>query len=336
MKRPTLAHVRYVKKPNGKVYAYFNTGRRLPSGRPLYQSLPEPGSTGFFDAYAAMLGHRNKSAATQYTVAKLVDDYQRSREFKARPKGTQETYNATLSKVVYAWGNFPVDALDAPAIMEFMDGSAWGNGTRNLVRAVIGCIYSWGKLKGKCGSSPASVIPRLKTGEYAPWPESLLQSALTHEDQTIRLAVHLLAFTGQRIGDVCRMRWNDIADGRINVRQEKTGKELSIRLAEELRTELDRTPRTAITILAGVKPATLRRKIDGITSDYVPHGLRKNAVNMLLIAGSTVGEVAAITGQSWQMVEHYAKQIDTRRLGDAAIYKLDEHRKNRTKIAVGT
>jgi hypothetical protein len=37
------------------------------------------------------------------------------------------------------------------------------------------------------------------------------------------------------------------------------------------------------------------------------HGLRKSAVVMLLEAGATEGEVAAVTGQSMQMVAHYAK-----------------------------
>ena len=35
------------------------------------------------------------------------------------------------------------------------------------------------------------------------------------------------------------------------------------------------------------------------------HGLRKSAVVMLLEAGCTTAEVAAITGQSFDMVEHY-------------------------------
>jgi hypothetical protein len=40
------------------------------------------------------------------------------------------------------------------------------------------------------------------------------------------------------------------------------------------------------------------------------HGLRKSAVVMLLEAGCTTAEVAAITGQSFEMVERYALQIN--------------------------
>src|SRR5690606_21276810 len=41
------------------------------------------------------------------------------------------------------------------------------------------------------------------------------------------------------------------------------------------------------------------------------HGLRKSAVVFLLEAGCTDAEVSAITGQSRQMVEHYAKAVNS-------------------------
>lgn len=57
----------------------------------------------------------------------------------------------------------------------------------------------------------------------------------------------------------------------------------------------------------------------------VPHGLRKNAVNTLLEVGCTVAEVSSITGQSLQMVEHYAKQINKRRLAKSAIGRWENN-----------
>ena len=50
------------------------------------------------------------------------------------------------------------------------------------------------------------------------------------------------------------------------------------------------------------------------------HGLRKSAVVTLLEAGCSDAEVAAITGQSRQMIEHYAKQV-TQKLAASAILK---------------
>ncbi len=53
------------------------------------------------------------------------------------------------------------------------------------------------------------------------------------------------------------------------------------------------------------------------------HGLRKSSVVFLLEAGCTDAEVAAITGQSRKMVEHYAKAVNQRRLAAAAILKWE-------------
>ncbi len=53
------------------------------------------------------------------------------------------------------------------------------------------------------------------------------------------------------------------------------------------------------------------------------HGLRKSAVVFLLEAGCTDAEVAAITGQSRQMVEHYAKQVNQRKLAATAMSKWE-------------
>ena len=59
------------------------------------------------------------------------------------------------------------------------------------------------------------------------------------------------------------------------------------------------------------------------------HGLRKSAVVFLLEAGCTDAEVAAITGQSRDMVEHYAREVNQRRLAASAVLKweLDQREK---------
>ena len=56
------------------------------------------------------------------------------------------------------------------------------------------------------------------------------------------------------------------------------------------------------------------------------HGLRKSAVVTLLEAGCTTAEVQAITGQSMQMVEHYAKQVSQKKLAASAILKWENAR----------
>ena len=53
------------------------------------------------------------------------------------------------------------------------------------------------------------------------------------------------------------------------------------------------------------------------------HGLRKNAVNVLLEVGCTEDEVSAIVEMSPQMVRHYARDVNKRRLAVNAMKKLE-------------
>jgi len=68
------------------------------------------------------------------------------------------------------------------------------------------------------------------------------------------------------------------------------------------------------------KEAAMKRlRAEGL----VFHGLRKNAVNMLLEVGCTEAEVAAIVEMSEQMVRHYSKDVNKRRLAVNAMKKLE-------------
>ena len=56
--------------------------------------------------------------------------------------------------------------------------------------------------------------------------------------------------TGQRIGDVLRMRWNYIEAGGINVKQGKTGDALWVPMTPQLRAMLDATPKRGLASVA--------------------------------------------------------------------------------------
>lgn len=336
MRPPRLAHVQHVwSKKARRWYSYFDTGTKNSKGKPVKVALPEYGGPGFFGSYAScMAGRSRRKNVRAYTVGDLARDYQRSSKFSDRTAATQKVYGLQIDKVVSLWGAFPVDDLQPADLRRALEGEGWGPATRNMVLAVVGVFYKWGRQNEKTATDPTSDIERYQTGEHDPWPEDVLEAALQADDDTVRLAVHLLYFTGQRIGDVCAMRWGDIREGRITVKPAKTirfRKTLDFPLAAELKAELDRTPRKDLVILAGITPATLRYKLQAFTRslgvETVPHGLRKNAVNALLEAGCMVAEVQAITGQTMEVVEHYAAQVNRRKLGGAAVLKWDQARR---------
>jgi len=329
----------------GHLYAYFNTGRKTAKGRAIYCPLPKPGEPGFFDSYAACRAARNRQPEKAYTAEKLFDEYQESKEFAALAEGTRSAYHIYLRLATELLGKALVDDVARSDIQLILDHENWGGGKRNLFVAVIGAAYRWGRGRDKTTISPTREIPQAETGEHLAWPEAVLNAALSATNDRVRLGVALLFYTGQRIGDVCKMRWADIRGGKIHVTQQKTGKTLKIRLHSELKREMDRQGKTGLTLLTGplgrpLSNAKLRAEIKAFCAeqgypDLRPHGLRKNAVIALLTAGCSVAETAAITGQTYQLVEYYARQIDQDRLGEAAILKLEQSRDTQTLAQTG-
>lgn len=339
-KRPRLDHVKYVRS-KGRVYAYFNTGLKR-DGKPIYNRLPDPASPSFWASYASMKAARQNRAKPSYTVSTACDGYEASSDFKRKAESTQKLYLYALRTIRETLGKFPINDLKRADVQIVLDNALPTPSAHNIFLAVLGVVYKHARREGKTELYPAKDFDKLETGTHKAWPEPVLEAALRSKHDRTRLAAHLLYFTGQRIGDVCKMRWSDVRDGSIHVVQQKTGKRLWIPMLAELRDELDRTPKRGLTILTreGGLPMTqqvIRRELKAhgaaMGVEVVPHGLRKNAVISLLEAGCSVAETAAITGQSYRIVERYAADISQRRMGKAAILKLEKKRKRRDNSA---
>lgn len=329
-KLPKLKYVKFV-RAKGKLYAYFNTGKKL-AGKTVWTPLPSYSSVGFQDSYTVLLGHRTRRATQALTVAEAADEFESSAEFARLSAGTRKYYSIGLKRIKEQLGEFPLDKVERRHVREIVNNRLSGNGARNAFLAVIGVLYTFCRRRDLTDGEPTKDIKAFPVGQHEPWPEELLEAGLRAEHDRTRLAINLLYYTGQRIGDVVQMRWSDIRNGAIVITQQKTGKRMQIPLARELEAELERTPKRGINIITTYEglpmtPQVIRRELKSFGSSMgmkvVPHGLRKNAVNALLEEGCTIPEVAAITGQTFKVIEHYARGVNQRKLGEAAILKLE-------------
>ncbi len=329
-KLPKLKYVKFV-RAKGKLYAYFNTGKKV-GGKIIWSPLPSYSSIGFHDSYATHLGHRARKDALAQTVKDLADTFENSPEFKRLSQGTQRYYSIGLKRICEQVGGFPLDKVERRHVREIVNNRIEGNGARNAFLSVLGVLYTFGRRRELTEAEPTKDIQQFPLGQHEPWSDDLLAAGLSAEHDRTRLAINLLYYTGQRIGDVVQMRWSDIRHGSISMVQQKTGKPLLIPLHSVLDAELARTPKKGITIITNqlgqpMTPQVIRRELkvfgESMGATVVPHGLRKNAVNSLLEAGCTIAEVAAITGQTFKVIEHYARRSNQRRLGEAAILKLE-------------
>lgn len=305
-------------RTKGKTYLYFDTG----SGR--YVRLPDAGSPDFGTKYGNYLGVRKKRANLKaiVTFTDLANRYQQSGKYLGRSQGTQRTYLPYIIRMIEMFADWPAADIDRADIRALLGDL--GPGAQLMQLAVAKNIFGFGVKNDLIEANPTKdiEIDHEKT-PHEPWPESVIENALLGP---MRLPVALLYFTGQRIGDVCKMRWSDIDDGVITVVQQKTGKELYVPIHSRLEAILAETPRSLTTIVCKANgkpytPSALRSVMRQHVVGQVPHGLRKNAVNALLEAGCSAAMVSSITGQSMQIVEDYAKKRDNRKLAKKAMGK---------------
>lgn len=327
-----MDHVKTVTR-NGVRYLYFNTGQKV-NGKPVYTALGILGSGDVGTRYATAMANRTKrgKVVEAMLVPALIRLWEKSQSFKDRSLGTQKTYMVYLRQLEHAFNNAPADGVEARDIYALIDQMADRPAACAMILLVARQLFKWAKKRHHVQRDPTEGVELedAKADEYEPWPEPLIEEAL--DDELVRLPVALLYFTGQRIGDVCDMRWSDIRDDVIHVTQQKTGKALEVPIHSRLAAILADAPRKGITILVDpkgrkAKDQTIRGHLKKFGERHgftvVPHGLRKNAVNALLEAECSTGEVSAITGQSLKMIEHYAKQRNNPRMGKAAVLKWE-------------
>ena len=331
-------HVRR-KVAKGRTYYYFDTGKRV-DGKTVLAKLPDIRSQEFGGSYAALLGHRNRAPKEgMMTVPKLVDLFERSKAWRELSAASQKLYSIYLRRLEKLLPTAPVALLEAPDMQRLYDNMGETPGAANGLISTASALFGWAKPRGYLGANPCDGVKREKGGEHMPWPEHLVTAALASDDDAVRLLAHLLYYTGQRLSDVLAMAWRDIQGEHVTVRQRKTGKVLMIRLHSALRAELATRVRDGVVICTSdgkaIKDQGARYRLQKFAGDHgcqvVPHGLRKNAVMALLEAGNSVAETAAISGQSYRMVEYYARQIDQKRLGDTAILRWERNEGRQTK-----
>lgn len=325
-----LPHVKAV-KAKGKLYLYFDTGQKDERGKKIFTALPPQRDPTFGAVYAALLGHRTRRTAVEplLTVKAMIALYQNSPKWRDElSDGSRKLYSYYLAEIEQLIGMAPANELSRDVVVRMVDRRADKPGAANMLLRTTGALYRWGRERGHVTADPCRDISELKMGEHQPWPDELVAAALADDDDRIRLVVHMLYFTAQRIGDVMRMQFSDIRDGMLFVCQQKTRKPLHIPIHRDLAAELKRQGRQIGPIIVGsdgrpVKQETVRQYIKQWTDargvKAVAHGLRKNAVNALLEASCTVAQTAAISGQTLQLVEHYAKARDQKKLAQQAM-----------------
>lgn len=290
--------------------------------------------------YRYATGARRALAPAPDTLQALTLAWRASPEWRRFAPRTQQSYLTHLREIEHA-PRVPLSALRRRDFLAWRDRIAGirGEGAAAMWLSVVASMLSWAVEREWIETSPLRGLRGQRATAQTPlpaWTEEEYLSAVARLPERLRRAVVLARHTGQRAGDLVKMRWTDVAGDTLRVVQSKTGVLLSLPLAPALTEELPAWRRDATTpfLLERAPGASWRQsKLSDAVGTHLKklgmggkglHGLRKLCAASLAEAGATPSEIAAVTGhRTLAMVAHYTRSADQERLARAAFRRLD-------------
>jgi integrase len=272
----------------------------------------KPGSPEFIASYNEAVAR--KVAPPTGVLLALLFRFQESGEFQfgISPR-TRRDYIKQIKRIEYAFGDFPIKALNDPrarsVFLDWRDRLAKTSLRQaDYAYGTLARILSWAHNRGLIATNPCAKGGKLYHGTRVNkiWSDEDVTRFLRIAPPSLRLAMLLAINTGQRQGDLLRLPWSAYNGTQIRLRQRKTGAYVSIPVADALKAVLDVAPRRSPIMLTNSddKPwsesgfqsawgkATMRAGIRGLTF----HDLRGTAVVILARAGCNEVEIYSITG----------------------------------------
>jgi integrase len=323
-------------RSDGKAYFYV---RR--KGHANVRLEGAPGTAEFMASYQAALAS-NPPRECRHGAGSfggLVKSFYGSVEFANLKPSSQRTYRHVLEPAVEKHGHRPAATLPAEYASKMVEEIGRERpGLANLTRSVMHRLMRFAIRLRVRTDNPFDGLPAYKQGTHHTWTDGELKS---YEEKwplgtRERLAYALLLYTGQRGGDVVRMRRQDISDGAIGVVQEKTGASLWIPIHAKLHAAIKAAPAKGMNLIGDPHGRPMTRqaltklmkraaKDAGLGPECVPHGLRKAVLRRLAERGGSAKEISAVSGhKSLREVERYTAAADQRRLSASAMDKLSD------------
>lgn len=289
------------------------------------------------------------------TFAAVIRAYLGSPTFAALAPETRRNYSTLLALAEHpeALGGLAVLAIRPALVQAFLDGLARTPGRQHNARTAIKAVERFALVRDLL---PYPITTGTETlpmdGGHEPWPDAMVQLALTHARPDLARVVMLAVETGQRGSDLIKMRWSDLEaqDGYpgINVVQRKTGVRLWIPFTaalDEALSHWEKRPPFFLALRHDGEPydrnslswnwnreRDSNRALQPISAaGLVLHGLRSTAVVRARKRGATVLQISSMFGMSEPMVARYSRLADQREMAMAAVHHIDGTRRKPMK-----
>ena len=192
------------------------------------------------------------------SFAHVIKVYLDSPDFKELADATRRGYERYLGIVRDKWGSLEIKGLQPRHVLALRDHFQATPATANAIVRTLSALIVWAIPRGHRPDNPCDHIKKLKTGDgWGPWPWEMIELVEKHAPRWMWHAAALALYTGQRESDVLSMTWTQARGGLIELRQQKTGRQLVIPAHQRLLAVLATIPRQTVQILCKLPPRAL-------------------------------------------------------------------------------
>lgn len=311
-----------------------------------------PGTAEFMGAYQAAHSGIAPTASVDRTgsLEWLCNAFCRSTDFKQQAPSTRTVrrriYRLICDETITPHstarlGDFPFEKMTGKSMHLLRDRKAETPGTANNWLKALRALFKWAIDAGHLDHNPARDVPLFRVagdGFYTWKPEELRQYEAAHPiGSQARLAMALLAFTGQRRSDIVRLGPPHARAGRFCFTQAKNETRhpvaIEIPILPALARIIAATPHGIATYLVNESGAPWSAGgfgnrfrewcIEAGLPHCSAHGLRKAASCAAAEGGATEMQMMAIFGwRSPAMARRYTLKASQRKMADASMHLL--------------
>lgn len=173
---------------------------------------------------------------------------------------TYKNYLSCSRRVLKSFSQFAPSQVKPKHIAAFLDHHRSQPSMANLLRSFLKGMFQRGVRWGIVEFNPVRDIEQFKTKKRDRYITSAEFTAIrAASTPTLQCLMDLAYITGQRMGDVMKIKYSDISDEGVFVKQQKTGNRVLIAMTPDLDTAI----KQARTIHQSAKGLTLLHKRDG-------------------------------------------------------------------------
>jgi len=286
----------------------------------------KPGSAEFYSSWLEAAKGDAPEKPTKGLFAEIIKAYKASPKWRNLAAGSKRNYGYLLKEIEARFGDTEIRAFNhrqmRAKILEWRDKHALvAPATAELCLTLLKVIVKFADGRGLLDTNILAGVEKNRPQNRADqvWTAEEIKRLLAVASPELSWAIKLALLTGQRIGDLIRIKWADIRDGVLFVIQAKTAARVEIPVGQALASLLAEIPQRAETVLTGPRgrawadtshlrqawaEALVRANLRQTGKRF--HDLRGTAITCMADMGCTESQIAAISGHS---LEHVGKVL---------------------------